>query len=151
MIMIDFFHGDLLLRLIVGVQITSALCLGMLVLLGCIIPLLHLPCSQCYIILLGVEEAERTKASVSDEEERQRRLKTIQRGVERISSQLRNPNSLYDTSLTWIFLMHVYYNYIIYIYISFSDFKGVCRRVSTMSLGFQREKTAGKAPPIFIP
>lgn len=59
-----------------------------------VILLLHLPCSQCYIILLGVEEAERTKASVSDEEERQRRLKTVQRGVEQISSQLRNPSSL---------------------------------------------------------
>lgn len=61
---------------------------------GCVILLLYLPCSQCYITLLGVEEAERLKASVSDEEERQRRMKTIQRGVEKISSQLRNPSSL---------------------------------------------------------
>ncbi|XP_027014885.1 protein PAT1 homolog 2 isoform X1 [Tachysurus fulvidraco] len=52
---------------------------------------------KCYIILLGVEEAERLKASVSDEEERQRRLKTVQRGVEQISNQLRNPNSLEST------------------------------------------------------
>lgn len=58
-----------------------------------VILLLHLPCSQCYITLLGVEEAERMKASISDEEERQRRLTTIQRGVEHISSQLRHPNS----------------------------------------------------------
>ncbi|XP_060794750.1 protein PAT1 homolog 2 [Neoarius graeffei] len=49
---------------------------------------------NCYIILLGVEEAEQAKASISDEEEKQRRLETIQRGVEQISSQLCNPNSL---------------------------------------------------------
>lgn len=48
---------------------------------------------KCYITLLGVEEAERMKASISDEEERQRRLTIIQRGVEHISSQLRHPNS----------------------------------------------------------
>ncbi|KAF5892124.1 protein PAT1 2 [Clarias magur] len=52
---------------------------------------------KCYVILLGVEEAERAKASVSDEEERQRRLKTIQGGVEQISSQLCNPGFLEST------------------------------------------------------
>lgn len=69
--------------------------------------ILLLPFSQCYITLLGVEQAERLQASVSDDkEEKQRVLKTIQRGVEQISSQLRDPNSLYDTHthtlLAWI-------------------------------------------------
>uniref|UniRef100_W5LM36 PAT1 homolog 2 n=1 Tax=Astyanax mexicanus TaxID=7994 RepID=W5LM36_ASTMX len=40
---------------------------------------------KCYVILLGVEEAERTKATVSDEEEKKRLMKTMQRGLEEIN------------------------------------------------------------------
>lgn len=49
---------------------------------------------QCYIVLLGVEEAERTKNNVSDDEEKLRLMKSIQRGVEKISAKLRNSDSL---------------------------------------------------------
>ncbi|XP_062859950.1 protein PAT1 homolog 2 [Trichomycterus rosablanca] len=49
---------------------------------------------KCYIILLGVEEADRTKNNVSDDEEKLRLKKSVQRGVEKISTKLRNPNSL---------------------------------------------------------
>ncbi|XP_072523800.1 protein PAT1 homolog 2 [Salminus brasiliensis] len=52
---------------------------------------------KCYIILLGVEEAERTKATVSDDEEKNRLMKTMQRGVDDINSQLHNSSSLEST------------------------------------------------------
>ncbi|KAI4889566.1 hypothetical protein NFI96_028065 [Prochilodus magdalenae] len=47
---------------------------------------------QCYLTLLGMEEAERTKATVSDEEEKRRLTKTVQRGVEEINRQLHSAN-----------------------------------------------------------
>ncbi|KAL6474923.1 hypothetical protein MHYP_G00159630 [Metynnis hypsauchen] len=49
---------------------------------------------KCLIILLAVEEAERTKETVSDEEERIRLMKTVQRGVDEISCQLHSSSSL---------------------------------------------------------
>ncbi|XP_066521870.1 protein PAT1 homolog 2 isoform X2 [Hoplias malabaricus] len=49
---------------------------------------------KCYVLMLGVEEAERTKATVSDEEEKRRLMKTVQRGVEEINSRLHNSSSL---------------------------------------------------------
>ncbi|XP_036427674.1 protein PAT1 homolog 2 [Colossoma macropomum] len=49
---------------------------------------------KCFIILLGVEEAERTKETVSDEEERRRLMKTVQRGVDEISSRLHSSSLL---------------------------------------------------------
>ncbi|KAK1794413.1 hypothetical protein P4O66_011297 [Electrophorus voltai] len=49
---------------------------------------------QCYVTLLGVEAAERMKTTVTDEEENRRLMKTMQRGVEEINSQLRNLNSM---------------------------------------------------------
>ncbi|KAL7857374.1 hypothetical protein SRHO_G00162730 [Serrasalmus rhombeus] len=49
---------------------------------------------KCLMILLAVEEAERTKETVSDEEERRRLMKTVQRGVDEISSRLRSSSSL---------------------------------------------------------
>uniref|UniRef100_A0A3B1JZ01 PAT1 homolog 2 n=1 Tax=Astyanax mexicanus TaxID=7994 RepID=A0A3B1JZ01_ASTMX len=52
---------------------------------------------KCYVILLGVEEAERTKATVSDEEEKKRLMKTMQRGLEEINSQLHSSSALEST------------------------------------------------------
>ncbi|XP_026865042.2 protein PAT1 homolog 2 [Electrophorus electricus] len=49
---------------------------------------------KCYVTLLGVEAAERMKTTVTDEEENRRLMKTMQRGVEEINSQLRNLNSM---------------------------------------------------------
>ncbi|KAL7870023.1 hypothetical protein AOLI_G00140110 [Acnodon oligacanthus] len=49
---------------------------------------------KCLMILLAVEEAERTKETVSDEEERRRLMKTVQRGVDEISSRLHSSSSL---------------------------------------------------------